>query len=295
MDNMDSIKQNAKNKSCKGIPINYKNQIILLDPKKVKKEVMKFAITASLIIGAISLGTNEKVREIIKSEIELLQESHEEKVYNKNLEKSLNTLEDSIKDNIYIPVNTQIKTYDSDLFYKNLATNILQNGETGYIYLDAYIKQYGYNSKEIQNIIDAIVKEENVYYTDITNFLDLKLGIKTYEEFRNYCLEIQDKYYYETNEEKNTREALEKANNDLTTHWVYEIQNSIDPDLKLYEFYNIYKDEELVNELIIKLGFSENKDYINLEEYLLQKGYNSKEEWENYYLNKSINSNGRNM
>lgn len=290
---MKEIYNNSYEKSVNGKPINYKNRR-QLDINKTKK----FAITAGMIIVAVALSHNIH-KEIKNGEgiaiVEEIQNSIEEKQYNNDLENALNNFEKSILDTIEVPIDPQTKRQNVDLFYSNLADSVVLNKDLGYIFLHTYINRYGYESNEIQSIVDQIAIKEGLQYTDITDYLYNKLEIRTKEEFDKYCLKLYDERYYETKEEIEKEKALDAANDDLTTFWVCELQKEENPSVKIYEFYNRYHDEDMVNELVVKYGFSTGKDYTDLTDYLIKNGYNSIEEWVDSSSAELENNNGRVM
>lgn len=67
---------------------------------------------------------------------------------------------------------------------------------------------------------------------------------------------------------------------------------------KLYSYIcSRYKETE-INDLLQTLAFTEGKSYTNLSEYIIDRGFNSVDEWKDYCKNQILtnsNSNGRTM
>ena len=309
---MKDVKDKACNKSVKGIPIKYKGEIIQLDPKKVG--IATFAVTASLVI----LGTSVYIKtpEILKSTgnvitkisddlqdkgeelVQIAQNIKEERQYNDiAVFKYYGQVNRQWEDNGYVSYakegDSLEKLADTDAIYNDILNgNANLHDPKLYAYFSEYKLQH-------DNMLKLLSEKDNKEYSSVNDYV-VAHGFSDYGEFRNHCDKIvRNELKSQITKEENVEDikndpAVIQANSDLTTFWVSEVQMSEDADKKIFEFYSIYKDMDLVDELVMKYGFNQGMDYNNLEQYLMQKGYTSVEEWANYYMEQT-ESQGRGM
>lgn len=310
---MKDVRNKACKKSIKGIPIKYNGEVVLLDPKKVG--IAAFSVTASLVILGTSL-VYVKAPEILQSTgkvmteiggnfqskgeelIEKGQNIEEERQYNDvAVFKYYNEINRKWEDSGYIPYQKEgdalLKNPDVEAIYNDIITNDSHLMDAK---LYTYFMKYRLNDKKMLRYLGQIDKKE---YETIVDYVK-EHGFKDYEEFKDHCDELvrnelksQIKSEEKTEDIKNDP-AVVQANSDLTTFWVSELEKSEDVDGKIFEFYQIYKDIDLADELVMKYGFNQGMDYNNLEQYLMQKGYASIEEWVNYYMEQN-ESHGRGL
>ena len=310
---MKDVRNKARNKSIKGIPVKYKGEVVLLDPRKVA--IATFSVTASLVILGTSL-VYVKAPEILQSTGQVMteiggnfqskgeelisqgQNIEEERQYNDvAVFKYYGEINRNWEDKGYIPYQKEgdslLKNPDVEAIYNDMITN---DNHLMDAKLYTYFMKYRANDKKMLKYLGQIDKKE---YDTISDYVTER-GFEDYEEFKKHCDElVRNELKSQLTKEEKVEDikndpAVIQANNDLTTFWVSELEKAEDVDAKIFEFYKIYKDKDLVDELVMKYGFNQGMDYNNLEQYLMQKGYSSIEEWSNYYMEQT-ESHGRGM
>ena len=268
------ILRKACAKSIKKVRREYRKKLRALDPEKV----LQFKKTAFIVcLGTATLASAFAVKKVA---IEIYEYAYEKTTgidldEEKQLVNALDNYEKSIIDNYFMPLNSE-KRPDVAQFCVNLGRSVAeQSGQQGYIYLDAYIQKYGKNQEIMDGIIRYLAQVEGADYTTLEGWLKAH-GFNSYDNFRHYCIDLYGNRIPKTNDQSK----------DYSIDEITEILMSTEnQELAVYLFLNNpEKTDEQKEELLSKLGFLiTNMPYNSLEDYVTSMGFQSVEEWEEYY------------